>query len=339
MSTRLLALVAVLASSSPAQAASSPSPAASRYMQVEMIASTLAPKPGSTATIGFRMTPQPGWHGYWSNPGESGLAPAVHWVAPAGVTFGPLDHPAPTLMRSMGLVSFVHAGSHMLTARMSVGRSVRPGTPIPISATLDFAVCSESQCVPEHAVISMPLVAGSGAPGHDAAELASAIRRLPQKAPAGSFFTRKNAIVLRPPEALKLDARTLRFFPDANGYFDAGRAKLDSSSQASIEAPVTGKLPARISGVLSDGKSAYRVSFDRGAEPKPTAEAAPRNDDAQITAIPTSSAAESAGMNSVSADQPGPSIGDREAVVKVLMGLAIAAFAVFAFALARRPYR
>lgn len=119
------------------------------FIDVRLVSESSAPKPGASVLIGLQMTPRPGWHGYWSNPGDSGLAPVVKWTAPRGVRFGPLQYPAPTLMRVMGLTSYVESGPHMLVARMTVDRKLRIGTALPITADVRLAACSDKLCVPE----------------------------------------------------------------------------------------------------------------------------------------------------------------------------------------------
>ena len=153
----------------------------------ELIASNFAPRPGTTTILGIRMTPQPGWHGYWSNPGESGLAQTVNWIAPPGIHFARLQHPAPTLLKSMGLVSYVHSGPHVLVSRMTMSPAIKVGTAIPVAADLNWAACSENQCVPEHARLSLLMVAGDGAKSPDAAALRQALRALPRPASSGTF--------------------------------------------------------------------------------------------------------------------------------------------------------
>ncbi|HJP68820.1 MAG TPA: protein-disulfide reductase DsbD domain-containing protein, partial [Sphingomicrobium sp.] len=69
-------------------------PGLPQHIDVRLITESNTPRPGHGIFLGLQMTPQPGWHGYWSNPGEAGLAPAVKWTAPSGVHFGPLQHPA-----------------------------------------------------------------------------------------------------------------------------------------------------------------------------------------------------------------------------------------------------
>lgn len=91
--------------------------------------------------VGLTITPKPGWHGYWSNAGDSGLPPSVRLSTPPSLHVGALGHPAPTLLRVMGLTIYVHSGAHVLTARMTVDRRIAAGTPLPVTADVRFAVC------------------------------------------------------------------------------------------------------------------------------------------------------------------------------------------------------
>lgn len=136
-------LVSFLAATVPAVAAD---PA--RYMTVGLITESNVPRPGSTILIGIQFAPRPGWHGYWSNPGDSGIAPQVHWSAPKGVAFGPLMHPAPVLLTADGVSSYVHEGEHTLLSRVAIPSAFAPGTVITIVADLSWAACTATQCVP-----------------------------------------------------------------------------------------------------------------------------------------------------------------------------------------------
>lgn len=172
---RIVAASLLLAAASPAAGAD---PA--KYLPAQLIVESMRPQPGSTLLVGLKMSPRPGWHGYWSDPGESGFAPRVRWSAPAGVTLGPLLHPAPSVLKVGGLTSFVHRGPHVLLARMTVARAVRHGSSIPLVARVDWAACSATQCVPLHATLKLVLTAGDGAPGPEAATLRAAKRKLPR---------------------------------------------------------------------------------------------------------------------------------------------------------------
>ena len=203
-----------------------------RFMPAELIAGTPAPKAGTAILIGFRMSPRPGWHGYWSNPGDSGIAPTVTWKAPKGVSFGPLRHPAPTLLSADGINSYVHEGPHVLLSRMTVDRSVPSGTPIPIEAKLSWAACTATQCVPLHETMKLRLVSGNGEAGPDEAALSDAAARLPRAAPAGRLVTDDGKRSLALPTSIQLNPATTRFFPDDNDAFVTvtGQARLRSGA-------------------------------------------------------------------------------------------------------------
>ena len=133
----VLALLALLSWSTAAEARE-------QRIAVSLVASTAKPEPGSTITLGLRFQPKAGWHGYWSNPGDSGLPPQVEWTAPGGLTFGPLRHPAPTILRVAGITSNVHAGEHILLSTVGVPASVAPGTRLRVKANVSWLACSDS---------------------------------------------------------------------------------------------------------------------------------------------------------------------------------------------------
>lgn len=328
-----MALAAPTAIFAPAAAQS----AASSFIDVRLLASTMAPKPGSTVLVGFRMVPTRGWHGYWSNPGESGLAPTVHWTAPPGVRFGPLLHPAPTLLQSMGVVSYVHSGPHVLVSRMMVSRTIAAGTAIPVTADLHWAACSANQCVPQHATFSLQMIAGDGAPSPSAKALDQATAALPVDGPRGTFSTSHGKLLLRLPSQLRGDPRTVRFFPDRNGFYDAPEAHVVGNDPLVIESPLEGNPPDPVTGVLTAGSAAYRLTFDRAAVAVP-AEPGPAAAHAEKRPVP---AAHESPSDEPSEIQPAArrNSATMSSVGRALLLLGIMAFAIFAFALARRPYR
>ena len=73
MSRIILAFLLVSAWLWPAAAANAQP--ASR-VAVSLHASSADPAPGRTTMLAIRFIPDRGWHGYWSNPGDSGLPPS-----------------------------------------------------------------------------------------------------------------------------------------------------------------------------------------------------------------------------------------------------------------------
>lgn len=240
------------------------SPAATaqpHFIDAKLVTESNAPKAGQSILLGLQMNPRPGWHGYWSNPGESGLAPVVKWTAPPGAHFGPLQHPAPTLLRVMGMTSYVHAGPHLLLARMSLDRNLPVGQILPITADVTWAACSDKLCVPEKARLSLRMTVGNGFPSAAARMLRSALSNEPQRLGPGSFSRRGSQVVLRLPRSARLQPSRTRFFPDENGYWNPLRARLVSAHPLTLLSPAAGTPPKVITGVVSDGSSAYRVRF------------------------------------------------------------------------------
>lgn len=257
---RLVLALLLLTGTATASLAADPA----RYMSAELIAESLAPAPGSTILVGLRLTPKPGWHGYWSNPGDAGFAPTIGWSVPDGVAFGALLHPAPKLISAAGISSYVHEGEHILLSRMTVPRGIAPGTPIRVAARASWAACTATMCVPLKATFTLDLTAGSGARSPDAAALSAATRKLPQPVSGGAFSSDGESVRLVLPAALRLDPGTTRFFPDDNDAFKtaSGRAEAGKLGLV-IVGSAEGNGPRSISGVATDGRFAYRLTLTR----------------------------------------------------------------------------
>jgi len=84
---------------------------------------------GRPLDVGVRLRLPEGWHVYWENPGDSGLATEVELVGPEGFAPGGPDalrYPAPTRFDAPGgLVGYGYEGEAMLFYR------VRPPDPLP----------------------------------------------------------------------------------------------------------------------------------------------------------------------------------------------------------------
>lgn len=252
----VLALLALLSWSTAAEARE-------QRIAVSLVASTAKPKPGSTITLGLRFRPKAGWHGYWSNPGDSGLPPQVEWTAAGGLTFGALRHPAPTILQVAGIASNVHAGEHILVSSVRVPASVAPGTRLPVKASLSWLACSDTLCVPERATVEVELTAGDGEASGDAAAIRKAQGALPRVvAAAGSYTIEGRKLLLALPKGAPIGSSRPRFFPDENGYLDASTTGLVAGK---LTGTLSGNPPATISGIVEDGSVAFRLRFERTA--------------------------------------------------------------------------
>src|SRR5580765_4359345 len=108
-----------------------------RHMDVRLVPETTAVLSGSTVTVAFVMHPQPGWHGYWRNPGDAGAEPRVAWHLPAGWSAEPLQYPAPGRLIVAGLMNYVFERDYALLANVHVPAGAELGATFPIDARLD----------------------------------------------------------------------------------------------------------------------------------------------------------------------------------------------------------
>lgn len=155
----LFALIAaVLAVPSAAQV-----PGAGPHIAMSLVAETATPAAGSEVTLAFDARPEPGWHGYWRNPGDAGLAPVPAWTLPAGVTAGPLAYPVPQRLLLAGLMNYVYEGPYAHLVALKVPAGLAGGTRLPVRIKLDYLVCTREICVPESVTLGVDLTIGDGA--------------------------------------------------------------------------------------------------------------------------------------------------------------------------------
>ena len=235
---------------------------------VSLHSSSADPAPGRTTTLAIRFTPDPGWHGYWSNPGDSGLPPSVTWSAPAGVRIGALQHPAPKVLRVAGMTSFVHGGQHVLLAPMQVPASFKAGDALAVKGDLDFLICSDSLCVPQKATVNLNLTVGKGTVDPASRTLfASGRRAIPQPlSTTGQFTTVGGTVQLLVPAAANIDPAGASFFPAGEGVFERSGARRLPDGSIQISGSMT-NTPASLSGIVSDGRRAVQLRFRPASTP------------------------------------------------------------------------
>ena len=64
--------------------------------------------PGDSLLAGIVLEMEEGWHTYWRNPGEAGMATEIQWSLPDGVEAGEIQWPIPEPYEADGLVTFVY---------------------------------------------------------------------------------------------------------------------------------------------------------------------------------------------------------------------------------------
>src|SRR4051812_1970312 len=101
----IMTLLAVLAFGTTAQADMPPPAGAAPHLAIRLLAESPQPAAGSEVTLALDTRPQPGWHGYWENPGDAGFPAKLDWTLPKGVTASAPAYPMPGTLIVAGLMN------------------------------------------------------------------------------------------------------------------------------------------------------------------------------------------------------------------------------------------
>ena len=121
------------------------------------------PAPGKPATLAIRMQPAPGWHGYWSNPGDAGLGMALKWTLPHGAAAGEPRYPVPGTLLVSGLMNHVFEREYAVLLPLTLPADAASDQIIPIKVEAEWLACTDKICVPERAKLQTTLNTGAAA--------------------------------------------------------------------------------------------------------------------------------------------------------------------------------
>ncbi|HKX77808.1 MAG TPA: protein-disulfide reductase DsbD domain-containing protein, partial [Novosphingobium sp.] len=121
-------------------------------------------RPGETATLALHFKPDPGWHGYWLNPGDAGFGMTLEWTLPEGASAGNPRYPVPDTLLVSGLMNHVYKGDYAVLVPLTLPAKAGPGERIPVSVEARWLACTDQVCVPEQARLTAQLKLGKPAP-------------------------------------------------------------------------------------------------------------------------------------------------------------------------------
>lgn len=258
------ALLLALACGAPAEhapeataPAAQPRRRAQELVRLTLLADATRVAAGQEVTLAARFDIAPGWHIYWSNPGESGLATEAAFRAPAGFRIGPVRFPGPSRFDSPGdITSYGYQELAVLSA-VAAAPDRLAGSRVQFSVQASWLACRDV-CVPGRAdaVIELEVARAGDAPqpahadlfARHAAALPGPLSALGSVAPIWRRDERQVSVALVVP-----GARALEYFPPSG-------EDMGLSGQASVPAPAGMRLelsykpsirPVRLGGVLA----------------------------------------------------------------------------------------
>jgi len=275
-----------------------PQPSAGNRIAVSLIPESAVVVPGQTVTLALTMRPSAGWHGYWKNPGDSGMETQIAWQLPAGLTAGPIQYPVPDRLIVAGLMNYVYQGEHAHLIDVRVPAGVAPGTRLPIRGRVDYLACTDEICVPETANVAVDLEAGPAAGARTNRAMFDRFRQaLPRPLGVEARFERAgNRIRLAVPLPAGVELREPYFYPITDGALTYAAAQTFTRSGDTLiletDAPVNAGSLDAVEGVLelSDG-SGLSLRAVPGAisaadsSPEPEGERSPAGASAVLAAL------------------------------------------------------
>ncbi|MGY6555116.1 MAG: protein-disulfide reductase DsbD family protein [Wenzhouxiangella sp.] len=193
------------------------------HIEVELVSELRSVQPGGDVRLGLRMLPDPGWHTYWVNPGDSGLATQLRWTAPEGVEISDIAWPFPEHLPIGHLVNYGYEGEHLLPVTVTLPADWPVGEDLVLDLRADWLVC-EIECIPGDAELRLNLPVGDAQPVLDerfADLFAWADARQPQAVTwLARFNTESRTLSVRVDGADALEPDGWQFFPANDNVVD-----------------------------------------------------------------------------------------------------------------------
>ena len=238
-------------------------PVRTDHVVAELVAERSAVQAGQVLQVGLSLNHQPGWHTYWRNPGDSGLATQISWQLPPGSQTGDIEWPVPQRLPVGPLVNYGYEGELLLPVSFTPPPAAKPGDTLTLRAHASWLVCKDV-CIPESAELELqlPVVGQDVTPGATAASPAFASNAAAQPLPLQGWSAElqhagRDALLLlkktggKPPAADKLPP--IQVFPYAAQLLEPARHEVYRIPQGyavklGLLADVT--LPAHLRGLV-----------------------------------------------------------------------------------------
>jgi thiol:disulfide interchange protein len=271
--TGLLAgLLSPLATAAPVQA---------DHVEAELVAERTAFVPGGDNWVALKLRPDPEWHVYWRNPGDSGIATSLKWTLPDGVDAGEIHWPLPHQHRLGDLSNYGYGEQTLHLVPITVDGDV--GSSVTLRAKARWLVCRDV-CIPGEAdlALTLPVRERAGSDPDWAPDFNRARAQLPRDGRAwpAQFQVENDTVSLTVTSPAAIAAEVVEFFPYANDLVNHAAPQrqlrdgdaLRWSQQAS---PYFVEAPKTVDGVLVLTSGRTSQAWEIAAQPGSVAIVAP----------------------------------------------------------------
>ncbi len=247
-------------------------------VRAQLIPEVLFVQPGKPFWAAVRLQMEEGWHTYWKNPGDSGLATTIQWKLPAGFSAGEIEWPYPESFL-LGLdVNYGYDKEVWLLAEITPPATLKKEAMVALAATAKWLACLE-ECLPGRADMLVKLPVREEEPLADPL-WSEKFREAHAKIPASSSSWNVSAsaegkiirIFLSRPAEISAELTDVNFFPEQSGLIDYIEPQILKKTDTGYvlelqKSKFFKRWPARLQGVLysrqgwgeTQGKPAVRI--------------------------------------------------------------------------------
>ena len=246
------------------------------HVTAELISEMTSLQIGQPFDVALHLHMDAGWHTYWINPGDAGLATTIKWALPAGIqSAGPIQWPTPEVHMMGPLTTYGYGGDVYLLTRMtpvSGWAGILPSK-VEIKAHAAWLVCQE-ECIPGHADLTVTLdfkPAATPDPAHkaffDALRARLPVENTVYRITSAAYGPEMDFNSLNGPPSLNLSLErdsappagpaTFRFFPEQPNVLATGEKAQGSLADPTgkmlslwVRLAQNGEKPDHLSGVL-----------------------------------------------------------------------------------------
>jgi thiol:disulfide interchange protein/DsbC/DsbD-like thiol-disulfide interchange protein len=247
--------------------------------QVSLVSDVDRIAAGQSFRIGLLFDLSPGWHIYWTNPGDAGAAPTLNVTLPQGGSTGAIQWPIPKVINDGAVTSYGYSPKTapvLLPLTVTPPKALQAGSAYTVTGAATWLVCKDI-CVPGSADLTLTLpVAAKPIPSPQASLFAAVDRHMPTAAHWTGWIAPDGTLSVDGTGVTRRDVASAYFFPfqlDAiNQDYDQplkihhGRVvlSLKPGSAFATTHPFTGLLDL----TMADGSElAAAISAQPGAPP------------------------------------------------------------------------
>jgi len=114
---------------------------------------------GDSTWVAIGITPKDGWHTYWANPGDAGLATTVEWNLPKGLSLVDTIWQTPEIIETEEIISYGFHHTHYIFYKLAIPDKL-DNQNFEIIATVKWLACKE-KCLPGKDTVSIKLFSGN----------------------------------------------------------------------------------------------------------------------------------------------------------------------------------